>query len=161
MKTKIAILFLLLGFYAGAQEISRQVVSAGGGEGAVLNMSMSWTLGEAFIATHEHGGIVLTQGFQQGNYVITRIEYPGNQVGFDVKVYPNPVIDYINIQCSGDNGKAIVSLFDINGRSVKHESFHDGSHMMNFESYPAGTYLLKVTSEDGKNTANFKIVKNL
>jgi len=161
MKTKIAILFLFLGGYVGAQEISRQVVSAGGGEGTVLNLSMSWTLGEAFTASYEQNGRQLTQGFQQGNYVITRIERPGKQAKFDVEVYPNPVTDYINIQCSGTSGRAVVSLFDINGRTVKHETFTDGNHVMNFESYPAGTYLLKVTSEDGKSTANFKIVKNL
>jgi hypothetical protein len=159
MKPLFLSLLLFATMVAGAQEISNQVVSNAGGEFNNSGISMSWTLGEGVIETFSSDEFVLTQGFQQSTFTVTRIDEIVSDL-FSVEVFPNPVTDYLNISFSGEVNDAQLSLYDINGKLIMEQPINESESTVNLSDLPEATYFLKLISSNGKESANFKIVKN-
>ena len=70
----------------------------------------------------------------------------------DIKIYPNPSFDYININ-AGSNLKAI--LYDSLGKELIRENVTDKLDISQLEK---GTYILNLS--DGINTSTHKIIKD-
>ncbi|MCI4668102.1 MAG: T9SS type A sorting domain-containing protein [Bacteroidia bacterium] len=66
-----------------------------------------------------------------------------------ISVYPNPASDFIKLDLQSSR-PATVTLFDIQGRTLKQESLYS-SQKMDISNFRAGTYLLKVETEEGEN----------
>jgi hypothetical protein len=76
-------------------------------------------------------------------------------------VWPNPVEDAVNVQCTMNNGQfevQTVALFDVYGKLVRTETVTDSPARVNVSDLRAGVYLLRVTDADGKEYHQ-KIVK--
>jgi hypothetical protein len=65
----------------------------------------------------------------------------------DLKVYPNPAHDRINIQCQ--NMKQ-VSIFNLLGIQIERKDVNDDYTIISTCNLPLGTYILKVENVDGK-----------
>ena len=77
------------------------------------------------------------------------------------KVWPNPVEDVVNVQCTMNNGQfevQTVALFDVYGKLVRTETVTENPARVNVSDLRAGVYLLRVTAADGKEYHR-KIVK--
>ena len=75
MKKFCFIFFLAFSFFQGySQIVSSDIVPAGGNTFVQPTLIMDWTLGDLSIETYKSNNITLTQGFQQGNLLITKIE---------------------------------------------------------------------------------------
>lgn len=77
------------------------------------------------------------------------------------KIYPNPVLDQINVMVGGTNNKVKLLLFNINGVLLEEKEIlfdkHQRDFIFNMDNYPRGVYLISVQSE-GK-IENFKFLK--
>ena len=77
------------------------------------------------------------------------------------KIYPNPVLDQINVMVGGTNNKVKLLLFNINGVLLEEKEIlfdkHQRDFIFNMDNYPRGMYLISVQSE-GK-IENFKFLK--
>ena len=77
------------------------------------------------------------------------------------KVWPNPVEDVFNVQCTMNNvqlGMRTIEVFDVYGKLVRTETVTDSPARVNVSDLRAGVYLLRVTDMDGKEYHQ-KIVK--
>ncbi|MBQ1819273.1 MAG: T9SS type A sorting domain-containing protein, partial [Bacteroidales bacterium] len=77
------------------------------------------------------------------------------------KVWPNPVEDVFNVQCTMNNvqlGMRTIEVFDVYGKLVRTETVTDSPARVNVSDLRAGVYLLRVTAADGKEYHQ-KIVK--
>lgn len=66
----------------------------------------------------------------------------------EVKVYPNPVSDFVKFEVENAQKNLEVSIFDNNGRRVEQLTFSGNSIEVNLGSYPAGMYTYKLTGEN-------------
>jgi hypothetical protein len=73
-----------------------------------------------------------------------------------LKVYPNPAVSMLTI--SAEEGIANVLVFNLLGQKVLEQKTTGNVIQMNVERLAAGTYMLQVTSETGKN-ASLKLLK--
>ena len=91
-------LFLLHFTWVKAQVADRQTVASSGAYFMLnANYTFQATVGEAVIQTLQTGSLMLTQGFQQAEQLIS-LPIPNGGVPSDVTVYPNPAIDQVKIQ---------------------------------------------------------------
>ncbi len=74
----------------------------------------------------------------------------------EVKLYPNPVNDVLNI--TFDNEIKSVSMYNLLGQEVMTKSVNSNDTSLNISDLKSGTYLVKVTSNNEVKTA--KIIKN-
>ena len=85
-----------------------------------------------------------------GNHSI-RVQFSGlgvdDNTTFDLKVYPDPANDKINIQCQ--NMKQ-VSIFNLFGVQIERKDVNDDHAVLSTDNLPQGTYILKVENNDGR-----------
>jgi hypothetical protein len=72
-----------------------------------------------------------------------------NMLSDNVRVYPNPVTDFLTIETTEQNYSAYI--VDMNGRTVMQMSF-DGDNSVDVSQLSAGAYLLNLVSENGSHT---------
>ncbi len=153
------IIFVLSFSNIFSQTLSPEIITTSGDYYTNPYSSLSVTIGEPLTETISDSSVILTQGFQQSSYVITVIEEILSD-NFKVKVYPNPATDYINIDFNiKDHSDILIQLSDANGRILLKENINSESFSkkLNLNIYAAGTYFLRLTSEDYSKT--YKIVK--
>ena len=123
----------------------------------------------------------LTDGTPETCFEITDIQENGNQLSFhvhffdtgieehqlanNVRVYPNPATDVVNVECTMNNVQqeiAAVEVYDLCGRVVNTvvgaNNYSPLQTRLNVGNLPVGIYMLKITTTDGTSCVK-KIVK--
>ena len=75
-----------------------------------------------------------------------------------ISVFPNPVINSIEIKSDYSLENAIISVFDLNGRRVLNYKNKEGRSFVDLSSLSVGEYILRVISAEG-NIYSTKILK--
>lgn len=157
MKLKL----LIIAFVFGAGTISAQtheVIAVSGNYSENSNVSLSWTLGEGIIETHENSNIILTQGFQQNSYTITSIE--GKTIEIDISAFPNPTSDLLRIKVGNDVSENLFfELIDISGRTLIIKNLKDNISVFDMQEYVPGNYLLRIRNKENNINKIYKIIK--
>lgn len=151
MRKLFTLFWIAFPIVSGAQEITQNVIGTSGGTEHQATHQTSWTIGEVITETCSVETLTLTQGFQQGNLAISWIgeDIPAE---FQIKAYPNPVNDIINIELYKPGlGYQVIN---VKGRVIQNGIFFSVQDQIDFVDIPSGIYFLKV--EDYKT---HKIVK--
>lgn len=146
---KRPVLFIMLLFLSGgALTAQLQVISTAGGVAENSNGSVSWTLGETVVGSLEGSNTTISQGFQQGNLEVTTGIETSPGVEIQTRVYPNPVKDILNVEIENQENTGLnFALYDIEGKLLKEGIVESPSFTINLGGYPAGQYILQVSSE--------------
>jgi hypothetical protein len=169
MKQKLffTILFSFTIYGSQAQSLERQVIGSAGTFQTASWGSLSSTTGEALTTTLSSSSNFLTQGFQQPlpsdiNVKVNEVA-PGN---FNVRVFPNPAGDFINVVIiNGDAGKHYsVTLFDLPGQklSLQCQVVTTGCETtFKFDLNPLanGSYLINITDQNNLPVQSVKFTK--
>ncbi|MCL1943472.1 MAG: glycosyl hydrolase [Candidatus Azobacteroides sp.] len=111
-------------------------------------------------ATFQQGKQKIRLGFTRGGLRINWLEITKNELSSvtkveaddGVKIYPNPVKDFLYLQISGNTK---VTLYDVYGKCVY---AGDNPESIDMTAYPAGMYILDMRNEAGGRKAE-KIMK--
>ncbi|KAA3620803.1 MAG: T9SS C-terminal target domain-containing protein [Bacteroidetes bacterium] len=154
----IIILILLSAFLVRAQHLTPVVIGGAGSDNATEGYHLSWTLGEVVITTHTQPEATLLQGFQQPNYVFTQlIEGPGKD--YKILVFPNPTTDNIRIEVTGIKKPLNLEIFDVLGELVIIKELEPSITDINLSNIPSGTYLIRLTGDNGVILGVWRILK--
>ena len=75
-----------------------------------------------------------------------------------ISVFPNPGVDFIEIKSNNNLEKAIISIFDINGRRVINYKNVANKNLVDISKLSVGEYILRIISSNG-NIFSTKILK--
>lgn len=161
MKKKLFFFFLTFsasGILVG-QSISRELLSNSGDHYSNSSGMISWSIGEPLSETYTGTSEIITQGFHQSRIEVLAIDENNNHV--DVKVYPNPTHDYINLTFMGKHKGYTVHLFDFQGKVIRELKIDESvsNKLINLSTEASGTYLLKLTGSEQKSMNTYKIQK--
>ncbi len=140
----------LLQAFGQTPAIVMQVVSSAGGTYSTTGLSVDWTLGEPVIGTVTGTGLMLTQGFQQGNLLGTDIPVDPDLSSISFKMFPNPAISkvYLKVDNKEAKGNFLVEVFDITGRKMLIQDLglfnHQETMDLSVASLKPGIYFVKV-----------------
>ncbi|MGD1318568.1 T9SS type A sorting domain-containing protein [Chryseobacterium sp. 2R14A] len=76
----------------------------------------------------------------------------------DMKIYPNPVIDYCYVEIGFEFKEADITLYDMGGRQLQSLKTKNKVTKINTQSLIQGAYLI-VVKTDTEKTANAKLIK--
>jgi hypothetical protein len=160
MKNFIFLLVALFFAVSVNAQLKQEVISSAGGYNVNGGLSVSWTLGETIIPTFrsQDGTMTLTHGFQQ-KMIVTSVE-ENLDLQVDIKIYPNPASDIVNIQFGTPvDGEVVLSLLDSQGKLVKRDIIESAvvEKQINLQDFPPGIYFIKLTK--GKLVNVYKVVK--
>jgi hypothetical protein len=158
----LLLLILILGVDANSQHLSHQVLLPAAGLSTAGGVYYSQTIGETAVEIISSGDYVLTQGFQQPRLKLL----PGNPPqGTGVKAYPNPAVDYVNIELFGETARDFrITIMNFNGSIIYTEDLSFSERYWHIEQIPVssfagGLYFVRVVSKDGIIIRSFKIEK--
>jgi hypothetical protein len=161
MKKLLVLNIMLLAYFVGyGQILSPETILSSGGEFANTAAQISWTLGDFQTTTYVKDQLVITQGFLQSEIKITSIINIDNSGNIELKVFPNPVTNYLTLKVvSHDNKKISWLLINQNGKIIKYNDIYNKNAEIDFSSYKNGVYYLKTFSKDGSFIKIFKIIR--
>lgn len=151
---------LLYGGWSYGQSLSPEVISTAGGHFTSPTAQLSWTLGEPVSETFSgSGAVILTQGFHQTSLMVTALE--DLAVDFQVRVYPNPTVGWLNVEAPEAPVAFGLELFDMAGRSLRSLPVEpeSGLRTLDLSGYSPGIYLLRLHTENRKTIKTFKVFK--
>jgi hypothetical protein len=146
---------LLLPGWLCAQTIDRQVLCATAALSVNNGVALSHSLGETVVATAQSGTSLLTQGFQQPDFLPLGLPAANASVPA-IEVFPNPARGECWISLHG-NGAPIAAVLWVNdalGRTLAPPvrlqlSSGTLSHRLDVSGWSAGTYFVSIRSVDG------------
>jgi hypothetical protein len=160
MKNVILLACFLVSVIAHSQSISPESVFAATGNLSNAHAQISWTLGDFQTQTYNKNGVILTQGFLQANLVITGVTDIKDNDLIDLRVFPNPVSDLLNLKFTATKKVSIMFyLYNLNGSLIysKKADASNFSETVDFTLFESGVYILKAVSDDGSFAKTFKL----
>lgn len=155
----IGFFFAVLSF---GQSLSLDVVATAGDYFVGENGSLSWTLGEPIIETFASDDLILTQGFQQSYYSVVAVQDLETDT-YDVKIFPIPARDFINIEITSqiDPANLNLELYDVMGnvvfqKYIENTTFFEKIYLT---GYQTNMFFLKVSNTTNQQVKTFKILK--
>ena len=150
---------LLLGLSSGflsGQSLERHLLAPGGNYYQDLNWSMEWSVGEPAVQDWQAGDLRLTEGFQQGNALVTAVfEQP--PWSYEVELYPNPVQEVLILRKT-DTQLLTIRVFDVLGQLILEDHWPGDTRRLDVHSWQAGIYLLTLKDEAGA-FASYRFLK--
>jgi hypothetical protein len=160
MKKIYVILIFMVFALSAKSQVKQEVIASAGGYSTATGVSLSWTLGETIVPafTSPDGSVKLNHGFQQQTIVTTVEE--NIDIPVEVKIYPNPASDILNIGFeSAVETEISLTILDSHGRLVKSDRVEalTVEKQVNLQDLPAGVYYLRLIK--GRLINVYKVVK--
>lgn len=161
---RLYLAFMLLGSWItlSSQGLSNQVIVPVAGLLNSGKLHYSQTVGEVAVEIFGCTRYVFTQGFQQpGIKLKNEIPPPGN----GVRVYPNPVSDFVTIELFGTGRREfLIQFVNITGSVMQSEKFEFNDNYwlcqpFSVENFARGMFFIRIISTDGMINRAFKIEK--
>ena len=156
-------LMLPIGTKVSAQSIAPQSVNSSGTKMTQSNGSLSFTVGELVVIPQtDNQGNKLSGGFTAGATLTTSSIHATDPSVLDVKVYPNPTTELLNIQINGAAIEQIlVSITDLNGKEVYAGKYATVYNIIgiNTADYDIGIYMLSFKNQKNELLGTYKIIK--
>jgi hypothetical protein len=154
----------IMGTVSYAQSTAPQSVNSSGTKMSQSNGSLSFTVGELVVLNlTDSQGNTLGGGFTAGATLTTVSIKETDPVVLDVKVYPNPTTELVNIQINHSIIEQVVlSITDLQGKEVYSGKYAGVSNVIgvNTASYATGTYMLTLKDKNNQVLGTYKIIKN-
>lgn len=139
-----------------------QVIGSTGQVALQQGLTYSYTVGEVVITTVASPNRILTQGFHQPEHTILVSVGDPELVSWDIKVFPNPVSDVLNVQYSFEKGTMLrATVVDLVGKVVLSDqllSEPDGSQL-DCQSWQPGVYFLILKDPTGRGQVTTRIIR--
>ena len=139
-----------------AQEIQNDVISSSGGSFTDGINSIDWTMGETVIDLFSNSA-KLHQGFHQ---VFTESLVSSNEDIFstmNIGVFPNPTVDFIEIQSDQDLGDTYLSMVNSSGNVVLTKQLESSNNQLSLRLLPEGIYMLLLRNPSSRSVV--KLIK--
>jgi hypothetical protein len=166
MKNRIytlLIALLMLGIKANAQKISPQSINSNGTKMTQSNGSLSFTLGEIVLLNDLNTqSNSLRSGFTAGATLTTQSIQEPNINFLDIKVYPNPTSDLLNIRINHSSiQQFVISITDLQGKEVYNGTYSGIANTIgiNTSSFSNGSYILSLSDNNQQILGTYKIIK--
>ncbi len=156
--TKHLALLCLICFLSSVLK-AQEVITTSGGYGSSASAKVTWTIGEPVTETVTGTNSILTQGFNQGDLILTIIKDP-ELSGLSIKVYPNPATDNLKVSVYDSELDYLdYILFDIKGQIIQKNKLNGVQSDIPMGNLAPSTYFLKIYKNNTEITI-FKIIKN-
>lgn len=140
-----------------AQSTDKTIIASAGNEMSTSEISVGYSIGEPIVGL-VIGRSSIDQGFWAGSLTVEPITEITDLNG--IKVYPNPVVDELNIYTDGNQVYGI-TLFGVDGKRALKQKV-DASlleHKVNLSYLAKGVYVLRLLVEGNQEEKLFKIIK--
>jgi len=144
--------------FSFGQTISKQIIASAGTTLENSNNRISYTAGELVVGamTDEEGTYQLGNGYYP-SLELSSLNTETPELQLLVKVFPNPTKESIYITHPTEQ-LFEVSITDVSGKQIL-QTVHQKEQPLSVQTLTTGTYFVRVTTKDSKQTNTYKIIK--
>ncbi len=158
------LILLMAVFPSFGQTIGRSVQAVAGGEAAIGDIQLTWTMGEANIITLHSPSLIITEGFQQPVIEINNGLVNWTEEKWEFNLFPNPThaIIHLKITDAPDQQEELeAEVIDMAGKKIlRHIPIQLlGDNTIDVQDLPAGNYFLKIQHKDQLPIRSFPFIK--
>ncbi len=103
-----------------------------------------------------NASVCYTLKVQLGTASLTGTNTPEITQNGLLKIYPNPVTDFVTVSVLGNVDKqSVINVVDVNGRVVMTSKMINNLQRVDVSSLPKGVYMLQVNTATGKLSSKF------
>ncbi len=159
MKVTLLIATLSAGIMTHAQSIEPQVIGSNGNHYTSTGAQLSFTAGEVVIETVTATNSIITQGFHQPAAI--GVGFAEKSTKIQMNVFPNPTFHQVSIAIDGHDQGFDMRLFDSQGKLIIQDRIKQNTNnqTLDVSKLAAGTYVLRMVSDDAKHVATFNLQK--
>jgi Secretion system C-terminal sorting domain len=164
MKAVIATKFFVFIFFFTSQSqsmlVAPEVINTSGGTYHTGNYIFEWSIGELpMVQTFSEDGLMVSCGFLQTSLKKSPLNPPSLE-NIELNVYPNPVMDIVNLQFKGLSGAVQIMLVDAAGKVLQKQSISNaGNYHVDMSGYTNGNYFLIINAMQTNAQPYFKTHK--
>lgn len=158
-RAPMIIILFLMAFSHGlsAQNMPRTVVGNAGDYYEALQFgNLHWTVGEVSVSLHQNG-LALHEGFHQVYYELV-VHTEEVAPDWEVSIFPNPATDYLRVRFAEGEQAATAQLYGSTGQLLLKRENLQWEEEFDLSNLPAGSYWLRLLSEDGQHQS-YKVLK--
>lgn len=149
-------MLLLIGIKAEGQNLRSYTIGTYGASKGYDEGAVYISVGEAMNTEIEEDGNKISQGFLQVTILGKTVSTEDAPIDFELKVFPNPVNQYLNIQLSEmPVTPTTYQVIDLSGKLINSAPITGMSTQIDFKSLDTGIYFLQIKSQDKQS----KVVK--
>ena len=149
--------FICIMIYSSNSLIGQELISNGGDHYKNNNQSMEWSLGEIMIDGYL-GNYSLTQGFHQGEFIISSISEGTEYSTLEISAFPNPVVDYLNITITPFKHSSI-KIYNSIGQLVLSIMAESETSSIDLNQFSADSYIVQVLNPEARIIKAFQLSK--
>ena len=158
MKKLLISLFIILSIQTVCSQYKNQMLSSMGSTSETSSgIIATQTIGQtSVIGFYKNSRTGVSQGYQKP--LLNKIISNPQTNTLDIKVFPNPFVDQININYFGEDQLSL-SLFDVTGKLIYSDElvFSSYTKVIDFKRLPAGFYFATISSKT--SIFNTKLIK--
>jgi hypothetical protein len=150
--------FFILSLPGFSQSISKQMIGFSGTNFDNGSNKLNYSAGEVVVGamTGEDGAYQLGNGYFPSLKLSTlNIEAP--KLKLQIKVFPNPVTETLFINHPTQQYFDVM-VTDISGKQILKTAYRN-HQPLSLQNLTSGTYFIRVTTKDSKQTNTYKIIK--
>ncbi len=142
--------FACTGF--GQIHVSQQVLASGGADAKSAKLSVSSTLGETFIFGGSTDNYFYCQGFHGGNEAIITAVFDTEAADLDLKYFPNPSHDFLQLRWQNAGLISRLSLLDEKGAMVMQTDISEQENQatLDLRTLISGKYILIINDKTNR-----------
>ncbi len=151
----------VLCFWTGVllgQTVQKQVIASGGNTLSNTTTTLTATIGEPIIG-NRGATVTIGQGFLAGIATNSTLSIT-DVLQEEVKLYPNPVQDFLTISLSEFEQPLEVFLYSATGQKVATYNLKDELFTIPMGALSKGLYLIQLHFKESNTIKTFKIIKN-
>lgn len=134
---------------------AQQLVAAAGQD----SFKASWAIGEVIGGCFQTEDCFIVQGILSYADMGLTVGIEDNEERQKANIWPNPVIDYLNVFIPEYYNSVQISIYSLVGTMVKQFQLSESKATYSLSSLSPGLYTMELTTIDGKIIENKKIIK--
>lgn len=152
--------FKIILFLVVVQTNGQESLVSAGSNANGTGGSLSFTIAQTIYTTNFSSSGSVSQGVQQPYEIQTVLGENNFEIKLELKVYPNPTSDILNLYVKNYNSDSIqYQLFDLNGRLIISDRIYNETTSFSMQNLPSSVYILKVLSSSNVEIKTFNIIK--
>ncbi len=143
----------------GQLHIDKSSIDNGGAINTNEDLTIIYTIGEPVVQESNKSNIYISEGFLNPGIFKTVNTENFTSIN-DIKVYPNPTVDIVNISFA-EKDDFEISILNSSGQMIsKTKYFQVKTLTLNMKNFIDGIYFILIKNNDNKQFKTYKIVKN-
>lgn len=146
-------------FFLSASIMAQERTTASGNEATGAGGTVSYSVGlvdYTFVSGAEGS---VSEGVQQ-SYKVSGVGVEEWDMSIDMNVFPNPAVDYLNINLSAIETGLSYSFTDVNGKLIERGELNSKENTISLVELAPATYYFNL-QKSGRNIRTYKIIKTI